>query len=93
MKKMIIFKIFFLSVVYGLIKLLGLFISPLIENSLAMSQMSYSFESNLLVQVYDYVSNYSWIIYLLLVILVFHKEILKIYKSLKETKEKTNEEN
>ena len=62
------------------------------KNSFAMNQMSYSFDSNLALQVYDYISNYSWIAYILLTILVFRKEILKLYKNIKEKKEKTNEQ-
>ena len=42
-------------------------------------------------QVYDYISNYSWAIYLLITILVFHKEILKLYKNIKGRKGERNE--
>ena len=92
MKKMIV-KIITLAVIFGVFNMIGFYISPLVENSLAMNQMSYSFESNLLVQAYDYISNYSWIWYILLTILVFHKEILKLYKKFKKVKENVNEEN
>ena len=83
MKKVII-KIIVLVIIFGIFNVIGFYISPLVENSLAINQMSYSFESNLLVQVYDYISNYSWIWYILLTILVFHKEILKLYKNLRK---------
>lgn len=92
MKKIVI-KIIALAIVFGIFEVIGLYISPLFENSLAMNQMSYSFESSLLVQAYDYISNYSWIAYILLTILVFRKEILKVYKNIKKVKENVNEEN
>lgn len=81
MKKIVI-KIIALAIVFGIFEAIGLYVSPLFENNLAMNQMSYSFESSLLVQAYDYVSNYTWIVYILLTILVFHKEILKVYKKI-----------
>lgn len=84
--KKIIAKTITLAVIFGVFNMIGFYISPLVENNLAMNQMSYSFESNLIVQAYDYISNYSWIWYILLTILVFHKEILKIYKTTKERK-------
>lgn len=83
MNKKIIIKIILLAIIFGILEMIGLYISPLIENNLAMNQMSYSYDSNLYIQIYDYISSYSWIIYLLLTILVFRKEILKIYKKLK----------
>ena len=92
MKKIIV-KIITLAIIFGIFNVIGFYISPLVENSLAVNQMSYSFESNLLVQAYDYISNYSWIWYILLTILVFHKEILKLYKKFKKAKENVNEEN
>lgn len=91
--KKIVIKIIALAIVFGIFEVIGLYISPLFENSLAMNQMSYSFESSLLVQAYDYISNYSWIAYILLTILVFRKEILKVYKNIKKVKENVNEEN
>lgn len=90
MRKIII-KFILLSILIGIFETIGLYVSPLFENSLAVCQMSYSFESNLLVQVYDYISNYSWVIYLLITILVFHKEILKLYKNIKRRKGERNE--
>ena len=92
MKKIVI-KIIALAIVFGIFEAIGLYVSPLFENNLATNQMSYSFESSLLVQTYDYISNYSWIAYILLTILVFRKEILKVYKNFKKAKENVNEEN
>lgn len=83
MNKKIIIKIILLAIIFGILEMIGLYISPLIENNLAMNQMSYSYDSNLYIQIYDYISSYSWVVYLLLTILVFRKEILKIYKKLK----------
>lgn len=91
MKKIVI-KIITLAIVFGIFEAIGLYISPLFENSLAMNQMSYSFESNLPVQVYDYISNYSWIVYILLSVLVFRKEISGINNKIKSVKEKKNEQ-
>lgn len=90
--KKIIAKVVSLSIVFAIFEMIWLYVSPLIENSLAMNQMSYSFESNMLVQTYDHISNCSWAIYLLLTILVFRKEILKIYGTIKERKGETNEQ-
>ena len=91
MKKVVI-KIVVLAIVFGIFNVIGLYVSPLFENSLAMNQMSYSFESNLPVQVYDYISNYLWIGCILLTVLVFRKEILEINKKIKSVKEKQNEQ-
>ena len=91
--KNIVIKFISLAIVFGILEMIGLYVSPLYKNSFAMNQMSYSFDSNLALQVYDYISNYSWIAYILLTILVFHKEILKLYKKFKKVKENVNEEN
>ena len=91
MKKIVI-KIIALTLVFWIFNVIGFYISPLVENSLAMNQMSYSFESNLFVQAYDYISNYSWIWYILLTVLVFRKEISEINNKIKSEKEKQNEQ-
>ena len=85
--KNIIIKIISLSIIFTMFEMIELHISPLLKNNLATYQMSYTFESNLFIQIYSYISNYSWTIYLLLTILVFYKEILKLYKKIKKTKE------
>lgn len=90
--KKVILKIVVLAIVFGLFNMIGLYISPLFENSLAMNQMSVSTESNLLLQVYDYISNYSWLGYIVLTVLVFRKEISEINNKIKSEKEKQNEQ-
>lgn len=90
--KRVVIKIVVLAIVFGTFNVIGLYVSPLFENSLAMNQMSYSFESNLPIQVYDYISNYSWIVYILLSVLVFRKEISEINNKIKSVKEKKNEQ-
>ena len=94
--KKIITKIIFLIVVFSIFEICGLYINPLVENGLAINQMYNTIESNLLVQVYDYISNYTLVFGILLVLFVFRKELSKLYKKVKESfndqKEKENEQ-
>lgn len=96
MRKIII-KILFIAVVFGTFEIIGVSLSPIVENGLAMNQMYNTVESSMLVQVYSFMKNYSFILSVLLVLIVFRKELSKLYTSLKKKikyeEEKKNEEN
>jgi hypothetical protein len=63
--------------------------APIIANKLAMQQMQNYDTSSMGIQLYQYVINNSWIIFVLLFITLFRPEIVKLIKTLKE---KNNEE-
>ena len=60
------------------------FISPIIANELAMNQMQNSVDSSLGIQLYTYASNYSWIVMLLVVVIMFYKDAFKLINFIKE---------
>lgn len=94
--KRIISKIIFLITIFFIFEICGLYISPLVENGLAINQMYNTIESNLLVQLYTHISNYSYVFGIVLILFVFRKELSKLYKllkeKLKEKKENSNEQ-
>lgn len=62
------------------------FLSTIVANELAMNQMQNSVDSSLGIQIYSYVSNYSWIVLLILVVAMFYKDVLNLIKWIKENK-------
>ena len=92
--KKVITKVIFLCAVFLLFEIIGMSISPIVENGLAVNQMYSTVESSMLVQVYSFMKNYSFILSVLLVLIVFHKELSKLYTTLKNNiKEQKGEEN
>lgn len=56
-----------------------------LKNSAAILQMHSSVESSMWVQAVSQVNNYAWLIYLVLIVLIFKKDIKKLIKSFTET--------
>ena len=88
----IIMKILFIAVVFGAFEIIGMSLSPVVENGLAINQMYSTVESSMLVQVYSFMKNYSFILSVLLVLIVFRKGLSNLYTKLKDKKENKNEE-
>lgn len=61
-------------------------VSPIIANELAMIQMQNSVDSSFGIQAYTFLSNYDWMLFMLLVVLVFYKDILNVINNIKEKK-------
>ena len=94
MRRVTKIKIIIFIVLVFLYNMLKQFVSPLIANSLAMNQMQNTVDSNLWIQLYTYFSNYSVLIFIIIVILFFNKDIVSlINKNKKEQKEQNDEEN
>lgn len=98
MKALTKVKIVLFVVLIFLYNILKQFISPLIENDLAMNQMHSTVDSNLWIQLYTYLSNYSILIFIVIAILLFNKNVINFINKIKENdkseeKEKMNEEN
>ena len=87
MKKSTKIKIVIFVVLILLYNILNQFISPLISNGLAMYQMQSTIDSNLWVQLYTYFSNYSVLIFIVIGILLFNKNIINFIKEKKEKDE------
>ena len=84
MKTLTKVKIVLFVVLIFLYDVLKQFISPLIANDLVMNQMQSTVDSNLWIQLYTYLSNYSFLIFIVIAILLFNKNIIKLIKKYKE---------
>lgn len=84
MKTLTKVKIVLFVVLIFLYDVLKQFISPLIANDLIMNQMQSTVDSNLWIQLYTYLSNYSFLIFIVIAILLFNKNIIKLIKKYKE---------
>ena len=82
-------KVIVLIIITSIYNAIMQFVSPIIANDLAMNQMQNSVDSSLGIQLYTYASNYSWIVLLLVVVIMFYKDVLNLIKWIKE---KRNEE-
>lgn len=60
-------------------------VSPIIANQLAMQQMQNYDTSSMGIQLYSYLTNYSWIIFVVLIVIMFHKDVVNIFKKIKES--------
>ena len=60
-------------------------VSPIIANQLAMQQMQNYDTSSMGIQLYTYSTNYSWIVFVILIVIMFHKDIANIIKKIKES--------
>lgn len=87
MKKSIKIKIIIFIVLILLYNILNQFISPLASNEMAMYQMQNTIDSNLWIQLYTYFSNYSVLIFIVIGILLFNKNIINFIKEKKEKDE------
>lgn len=84
MKKRIVIKTVILIVTSILVTGLSNSISPLIANELAMLQMNNSQDSNFWIQMYAYIANYIYLLYIALAILLYNKDIVTLINFLKE---------
>lgn len=88
MRRVTKIKIIIFIVLVFLYNMLKQFVSPLIANELAMNQMQNTIDSNSWIQLYTYFSNYSVLIFIVIAILLFNKDIMNlINKNKKEQKE------
>ena len=78
MRRVTKIKIIIFIVLVFLYNMLKQFVSPLIANSLAMNQMQNTVDSNLWIQLYTYFSNYSVLIFIVIAILLFNKDIVNL---------------
>lgn len=79
-------KIVVFLVLLFLYNALNQFISPLIANDLAMNQMQNTVDSNLWIQLYTYFSNYSILIFIVIAILLFNKDIVNLINKINKKK-------
>ena len=84
MKTLTKVKIVLFVVLIFLYNILKQFVSPLIANDLALNQMHSTVDSNLWIQLYTYFSNYSILIFIVIAILLFNKNIINLIKKYKE---------
>ena len=59
-------------------------VSPIIANQLAMQQMQNYDTSSMGIQLYQYLTNYSWIVFVILIVIMFRKEVTNIFMKIKE---------
>ena len=60
---------------------------PIIQNTVAMTQMDNTIESGMGMQIYNFMYNifkYSWIILVIFILALFSNEIFKIFNKIKE---------
>jgi len=60
-------------------------VSPIIANQLAIQQMQNYDTSSMGIQLYSYLTNYSWIVFVILIVIMFHKDVVNIIKKIKES--------
>lgn len=92
MRRVVKIKIIIFIVLIFLYNILQQFISPLIANDLAMNQMQNTVDSNLWIQLYTYFSNYSILIFIVIAVLLFNKDIVNLINKINKKKEKKDEE-
>ena len=92
MRRVTKIKIIIFIVLVFLYNMLKQFVSPLIANSLAMNQMQNTIDSNLWIQLYTYFSNYSVLIFIVIAILLFNKDIVNLINKNNNKKENQDEE-
>lgn len=92
MRRVTKIKIIIFIVLVFLYNMLKQFVSPLIANELAMNQMQNTVDSNLWIQLYTYISNYSILIFIIIAILFFSKDIVNLINKNNNKKENQDEE-
>lgn len=92
MRRVTKIKIIIFIILVFLYNMLKQFVSPLIANELAMNQMQNTIDSNLWIQLYTYISNYSILIFIIITILFFSKDIVNLINKNNNKKENQDEE-
>ena len=84
MKKRLVIKTIIFVVVS--IVLSGLYnaINPYIASSLAMLQMYSTVDSSFWIQMYSYLNNYTYLVFIVFAILLYNKDIVKLINLIKE---------
>ena len=59
-------------------------VSPIVANQLAMQQMQNYDTSSMGIQLYQYLTNYGWIVFIILIVIMFRKDVANIIKKIKE---------
>lgn len=90
--KLIVVKVVFLLVFIRLFTIINTAISPIIANHLALNQMNNSVDSSLGIRLYSECSQYSWVLIIVAVFILFAEDIGKIINNLKEKEDVKNEE-
>ena len=57
--------------------------APIIENDLALHQMTNSADSSMYIQAFTYCKNYAWVAFVLFALVLFRKELVYLVKFLK----------
>ena len=91
MRRVTKIKIIIFIILVFLYNMLKQFVSPLIANELAMNQMQNTIDSNLWIQLYTYISNYSILIFIIITILFFSKDIVNLINKNNNKKYKKDE--
>ena len=88
MKRNIIIKTICLMAVFIIGNAINNAISTYIETTLAINQLSNYYELPVFLQMYSNLKNYAFLVFILLVLIVFHKEIHGLYTKFTNKKEK-----
>lgn len=80
----IIIKVMILAVIAVIYNAFVQTVSPIIANQLAMQQMQNYDTSSMGIQLYQYIANYGWIVFVILFVIMFHKDVVNIIKKIKE---------
>ena len=54
-------------------------VAPLVTNESALIQMENSTDSSIWIHMVSYLGNFSWVVYVILAVLLFRKELVYIY--------------
>lgn len=84
MKIKYIIKAFFVVVLCMISEIIETAVRPIINNSLAMSQMQNSVDSSAWIQVYNVMYNYRFIVIIGVFLLLFHKELNWVIQKIKK---------
>ena len=76
----VIKKCLFIVIIFSIIALINDSITPIVSTQMALKQMSNSIDSNMWIRVYSNLQNYSFVFYIAIFVLVFLKEIKKLFK-------------
>ena len=83
MRRVTFIKIIVLVVFIFVYDILDRFIGSIIANDLAMKQMQSTVDSSAWIQLYTYFSNYSFLFFIVVALLLFSKEIVNFINSKK----------
>lgn len=84
MKKRIIIKTVIFIITSILLTGLGNTISPMMSSSLAILQMYNTQDSSFWIQMYSYLTNYTYFLYIAFAILLYNKDIVTLINFIKE---------